>query len=62
MKPLMTPHDVAIEYGISINTIHEWCRDSLNGFPAFKRGRDYKIHRALLNDWFVKQATERRTV
>ncbi len=62
MKPILTPHDVAIEYGISINTIQTWCRDNTNGFPAFRLGKHYKIHRGLLEQWFVKQATERNAI
>lgn len=62
MKPILTPHDVAREYGISINTIQAWCRDNTNGFPAFRLGKHFKIHKDLLDDWFRSQARDRSAI
>lgn len=61
-KLLLTPAEAAKLTGISINTIHDYCRDRTNGFPSFNRGRDYKIPKQSLETWLIKQAEVRAEI
>ena len=56
---LITPTDASKLTGISVSTIHAWCRDKQNGFPSFRVGRDFKIVRREFEDWLTEAARGR---
>lgn len=56
---LITPSQAADLTGIGIHTLHDWCRNKQNGFPAFRVGRDFKIVRAEFEEWLREAAKGR---
>lgn len=53
MNPIMTTKEAAELLGIKTELVRRWCRDG--HMPAVQLGREYRISRAALIDWWEEK-------
>lgn len=53
MNPIMTTKEAAELLGIKTELVRRWCRDG--HLPAVQLGREYRISRAALIDWWEEK-------
>lgn len=53
MNPIMTTKEAAEMLGIKTDMVRRWCREGY--LPAVQLGREYRISRAALIDWWEEK-------
>lgn len=58
-QPIATPNELAKQWGVSPNTIRDWCNDPKSDFPRIRIGTHFKIPVKAALDWINSKAEKR---